>query len=120
MVAITQIFVAGLVSIVYALPQQMPAASATPAPASSVSAADLIKEPSAIKKFQKLLTSGAPKEETLLTGDDLRKLTVFDFNTATAAKNATGGKTAAAVSFEHLPYNKAGLTFIRTLTLSPS
>jgi hypothetical protein len=100
MVAITQI-VAGLMTVmaVQALPQPQAAQpSATPAPAAPANNADLFRDlfnaPTAIKRFQRLLTSG----ESLLTGEALRKLTVFDFNPAKPAAGAKGGATLSAVS----------------------
>ncbi|KAF2819556.1 RmlC-like cupin [Ophiobolus disseminans] len=97
MVAFTQIVAAGLMTIaVNALPQQIPQASATPAPSAPVSAEDLITAPSAIKRFQRLLTSGEPMAKTLLTGEALRKLVVFDFNIAKPAEGAKGGAAQAA------------------------
>jgi hypothetical protein len=105
MVAITQALVAGLMTFgaVKALPQPQaaqPSASPSPAPPAAPPAADdnvqlfrdLFSAPTAIKRFQRLLVKG----ETLLTGDALKKLTVFSFNNAVPAPNATGGATKAA------------------------
>ncbi|KAF2028736.1 RmlC-like cupin [Setomelanomma holmii] len=80
MVAITQILAAGLMTIsaVHALPQPQAASpSATPTPA---------------PRFQRLLTQGG----SLLTGDALRKFTVFSFNGATPNAGAKGGATKSA------------------------
>jgi hypothetical protein len=73
------------------------AAAASPDP--EVQAAlfrDLFSAPTAIKRFQRLLTA---KGQELLSGDALRNLIVFNFNGATPAKGALGGATKAAVSF---------------------
>lgn len=48
----------------------------------------------AIKRFQRLLVQGG----SLLTGEALRKLIVFDFNGAQPANGALGGATKSAVS----------------------
>ena len=53
---------------------------------------DLFTAPTAIKRFQRLLT----KDGALLTGDALKKLIVFSFNDATPAPNAEGGATKSA------------------------
>lgn len=55
---------------------------------------DLVSAPTAIKRFQRLLVQGG----SLLTGDALRKLVVFDFKGAQPANGALGGSTKAAVS----------------------
>ncbi|KAF2203907.1 RmlC-like cupin [Delitschia confertaspora ATCC 74209] len=54
---------------------------------------DLLTAPTAIKRFQRLLTAAGQK---LLSADDLKKLVVFDFNGATPATGAKGGATKAA------------------------
>lgn len=101
MFTITKVIVASLAtfSAVQALPQPQtaqPSSTPVPAPAPAEDPAalfrDLFTAPTAIKRFQRLLTSG----ETLLTGDALKKLTVFSFNNATPAPNAKGGATKAA------------------------
>jgi len=103
MVAITQVVVAALMGFtaVQALPQPQaaqpsttPAAPAPPAPTEDAASLyrDLLSAPTAMKRFQRLLTQG----ETLLTGDALRKLVVFSFNNATPAPNAKGGATKSA------------------------
>lgn len=69
--------------------------SAPPAPARTDNAQlfrDLFTAPTAIKRFQRLLVQG----DTLLTGDALKKLTVFSFNNAVPAPNSKGGATKAA------------------------
>jgi hypothetical protein len=109
MVAITQFLVAGLMTVaVNALPQpQAPAPSATIAPA-PVSTGDakalaaalfskLFTAPTAVKRFQALLTKDAAGVE-LLTGEELKKQVVFPF-TPRANSTAKGGQTVAAVSF---------------------
>ncbi|KAF1942449.1 RmlC-like cupin [Clathrospora elynae] len=87
-------------SAVHALPQAQP----SPTPNSAVPAApaaaedqsqlfrDLFTAPTAIKRFQRLLTQG----QTLFTGETLRKLIVFDFNGAVPAAGSKGGATKAA------------------------
>jgi hypothetical protein len=101
MVTRAQIFVAGLLTVaVQGLPQpQVAQPSALPTPGLSAENnaqlfSDLFTAPTAIKRFQKLLVDG----ETLLTGDRLKQLIVFDFNGASSAAGAKGGKTSAAVS----------------------
>ncbi|KAF2633133.1 RmlC-like cupin, partial [Macroventuria anomochaeta] len=59
--------------------------------------------PTAIKRFQRLLVQGG----SLLTGDALRRLIVFDFNGAQPVSGALGGATKAA-SIESYPFS-AGL-----------
>jgi hypothetical protein len=100
MFTVTKVLVASLAafSAVQALPQGVaptPAAAA-PAPVSTDDSAQLFRDlftaPTAIKRFQRLLVQG----ETLLTGDALRKFTVFSFNNATPAPGAKGGALKAA------------------------
>ena len=55
---------------------------------------DLFSAPTAIKRFQRLLVQGG----SLLTGEALRKLIVFDFNGAQPAGGALGGAVKSAVS----------------------
>jgi len=102
MFTFTKVIVAALVlGAVQALPQpqaSQPSASATipvaPAPTEDQSQLfrDLFTAPTAIKRFQRLLTQG----QTLFTGETLRKLTVFSFNGAVPAPGAKGGATKAA------------------------
>lgn len=105
MFTVTKVIVAALAifNAVNALPQPQAAqasststAPAAPAPTEDQAQLfrDLFSAPTAIKRFQRLLTQG----ETLLTGDALRKLTVFSFNGATPATGAKGGATKSAVS----------------------
>lgn len=54
---------------------------------------DLQSAPTAIKRFQRLIVQGG----SLLTGDALRKLIVFDFKGAQPASGALGGSAKAAV-----------------------
>ncbi|OAL44959.1 RmlC-like cupin [Pyrenochaeta sp. DS3sAY3a] len=97
MLTITKVLVAGLATFgaVQALPQ--PQTTPVPAPAPAGDAAQLFRDlftaPTAIKRFQRLLTQGG---ETLLSGDALKALTVFSFNGATPAPGAKGGATKAA------------------------
>ncbi|KAI8938958.1 hypothetical protein NX059_004808 [Plenodomus lindquistii] len=87
-------------SAVNGLPQvkPQPAANATvPAPPTPTEIQaqlfrDLFSAPTAIKRFQRLLTEG----QTLLTGAALKRFTVFDFNDAMPATGAKGGATKAA------------------------
>jgi hypothetical protein len=107
MVAITQILVAGLMTIaVQALPQAAkPSTAPTSAantPTSTNSAASIIElarglltEPSALLRFKKLLTV----DGKLLAGNALKERTVFNFNKAPAV--GKGGRVIAAV---HSPY----------------
>lgn len=72
--------------------------AAVPSPDPEVQAAlfrDLFSAPTAIKRFQRLLTA---KGQSLLSGDALKNLVVFNFNGAIPAKGAMGGATKAAVS----------------------
>jgi hypothetical protein len=55
---------------------------------------DLFSAPTAIKRFRRLLVQGG----SLLTGEALRKLIVFDFNGAQPANGALGGAIKSAVS----------------------
>ena len=57
---------------------------------------DLFTAPTAIKRFQRLLTAAGEK---LLSAEELRKLVVFDFNGATPAPGAKGGATKAGKFF---------------------
>ena len=54
---------------------------------------DLLSAPTAIKRFQRLLVQGG----SLVTGEALRKLIVFDFNGAQPANGALGGAAKSAV-----------------------
>ncbi|KAL1595050.1 hypothetical protein SLS60_009736 [Paraconiothyrium brasiliense] len=111
MLTITKTLVAAIaVSAVQALPQAASTfatvatpssavatpSAAAPSPDPEVQAAlfrDLFSAPTAIKRFQRLLTA---KGQELLSGDALRNLIVFNFNGATPAKGALGGATKAA------------------------
>ena len=71
--------------------------SAQPTPSVDLTAQlmrDLQSAPTAIKRFQRLLVQGG----SLLAGDALRKLIVFDFKGARPASGALGGSAKAAVS----------------------
>ncbi|KAL5424244.1 hypothetical protein PMIN04_003306 [Paraphaeosphaeria minitans] len=135
MVTITKTLVAAIaISAVQALPQAATTlatvatpssaastpAVAAPSPDPEVQAAlfrDLFSAPTAIKRFQRLLTM---KGQELLSGDALRNMIVFDFNNATPAKGALGGATKAAVS---IPFFFIPLRLMLTLlnrTLRPS
>ena len=54
---------------------------------------DIFSAPTVIKRFQRLLVQGG----SLLTGDALRRLIVFDFNGAQPASGALGGAAKATV-----------------------
>ena len=54
---------------------------------------DIFSAPTAIKRFQRLLVQGG----SLLAGDALRRLIVFDFNGAQPASGALGGAAKATV-----------------------
>lgn len=104
----TKVIVAALtLGAVQALPQAQgfPTVNATattttvapPAPTANQDALfdDLFTAPTAIKRFQRLLTQG----QTLFTGDALRKLVVFTFDRNTPPPaGANGGVAVAAVS----------------------
>jgi oxalate decarboxylase/phosphoglucose isomerase-like protein (cupin superfamily) len=102
---IAKIFVAALaVGVAQALPATTSSAVAPPASSSAAAApapaanndaliASLETAPTSIDRFKKLLVGADGK---LLSGDDLRKQVVFDFNGASAAPGSKGGKVAAA------------------------
>ena len=89
-------------SVVQAQPHSQSCTTSTTAQPAPTAAADqqqqlfrdLLEAPTAIKRFQRLLVNNG----SLLTGDALRQLTVFDFNNAQPANGAKGGATKAAVS----------------------
>ncbi|KAF9696859.1 hypothetical protein EKO04_005228 [Ascochyta lentis] len=101
MINITKLVVVAVAAFgsAQALPRGMASSSTAPAPAAPAPTdkqaylfRDLFTAPTAVKRFQRLLT----QDETLLTGEDLKNLTVFSFNNAMPAPNATGGATKAA------------------------
>jgi hypothetical protein len=110
MFTITKIFVASLaLGAVQALPQRLGArqdmiassTSAAPAAPSStpVDFGGLLTAPTAIKRFQQLLTQGEGDDRELINAKDLRKMTVFTFDNKTVPpKNSLGGVAVAAVS----------------------
>jgi oxalate decarboxylase/phosphoglucose isomerase-like protein (cupin superfamily) len=105
MSSITKVLIGALatLSAVSALPQQnyqpnQPTTlttAVTPAPTTNNDGliAELRVKSTAIKRFQKLLTNNGEK---LLSEDEIKKQTVFDFNNAQPAPNAKGGATKAA------------------------
>lgn len=106
MVTFTKALIAGIViGAVQAVPQPNPSststitaptAAATPDPEQQAALfRDLFTAPTAIKRFQRLLTA---KGESLLSGQTLKSLTVFNFNGAKPNEGAKGGATKAAVS----------------------
>lgn len=103
MISTTKLIVLALGAIgsVQALPQSMSISTTTSdiTPAAPTATndqtqlfRDLFTAPTAIKRFQRLLTQGS----TLLTGDALKALVVFSFNNATPAPGAKGGATKSA------------------------
>ncbi|OAK94739.1 RmlC-like cupin [Phaeosphaeriaceae sp. SRC1lsM3a] len=107
MVAITQFIVAGLMTAaVQALPQPQAGTPAPPAPAASdKDAADqakaklfqtLLTVPTAVKRFQTLITQKVNGETKLLEGDDLKKQIVFPFTPPPVANQTAGGAAVAA------------------------
>lgn len=94
MISITKFIVVAIATFgsVQALPQGLTPAPPAPTDDKAQLFRDLFTAPTAIKRFQRLLTQG----ETLLTGSALQKLTVFSFNNATPAPNAKGGATLSA------------------------
>lgn len=105
MSSITKVLIGALatLSVVSALPQSgyqnnqpTTLSTATP-PAATVNNDPLIAElrvkSTAIKRFQRLLTNGGEK---LLSEEEVKKQTVFDFNNAQPAPGAKGGATKAA------------------------
>ena len=112
MLTITNIIVAALsLGTVQALPQAKASQSAPSTYATATSAAppaatpiddqaqlfrDLSTAPTAIKRFQRLLTNGG---QALFTGDALRKMVVFPFDSgAPTANSPKNGALVAAVS----------------------
>ncbi|KAF1979741.1 RmlC-like cupin [Bimuria novae-zelandiae CBS 107.79] len=105
MVTITKTFLAAVaLSAVQALPQQslttvMTPSTATATPAAAAPSLDpelkkaLADATTEIERLKLLLTT---QGQTLLTGEDLKKATVFDFNDAKPAKGAKGGASKAA------------------------
>jgi hypothetical protein len=114
MFTITKIFVASLaLGAVQALPQRLGArqdmiassTSAAPAAPSStpVDFGGLLTAPTAIKRFQQLLTQGEGDDRELINAKDLRKMTVFTFDNKTVPpKNSLGG-VAVAANIETFP-----------------
>jgi hypothetical protein len=93
MFSLTKIAILALAASVHAYPQSMASSTSTSAsPEATNLYLDLFSAPTAIKRFQRLLVQG----DTLLTGPALKALTVFDFNNAKPAANATGGALSAA------------------------
>jgi hypothetical protein len=96
MFGLIKIAILALAASVQALPQSMPSSTSSAPAAPTESQAylfrDLFTAPTAIKRFQRLLVQG----DSLLTGPALRALTVFSFNGASPATNATGGALKAA------------------------
>lgn len=78
---------------------------------------DLFDAPTAIKRFQRLLTQG----KVLFTGDALRKVIVFPFDSNTPPPaGAKGGVAVSAVSTRNLKTLVHTNILPRTLTASPS
>jgi hypothetical protein len=107
MFTITQIVIAALaIGAVQALPQPQAAqpsavSSAPPAPASTPDIFDdLLTAPTAVKRFQRLIVDGAQK---LITGDALRKMIVFPFDSATPPPNDSTGGVAVAANIANFP-----------------
>ena len=133
MVAISKSILAAIaVSAVQAHPQPTLTTVATPSPANATASVaptpdpevqkalflDLFTAPTAIKRFQRLLTA---KGQSLLSGDALRSLIVFDFNGAKPAKGALGGATKAAVRLQPFKHHSSRLlTHTRTSRAFPS
>jgi hypothetical protein len=91
--------IAALACAVSAAPAPQPtatdAAPAPPAPTASSQVElfrDLFTAPTVVQRFKRLLVQG----DELKTGEELKKLTVFDFNGAVPAPGAQGGATKAA------------------------
>ncbi|CAI9637807.1 spherulin-1b precursor [Alternaria burnsii] len=112
MFTITKVIVASLaLGAVQALPQRLGARQDMVASASSAAPAapsstpdifdDLLTAPTAIKRFQRLLTTGPSNDAELLTGDALRNATVFTFTKP--AKKSTPGGTAVAANIGTFP-----------------
>jgi hypothetical protein len=113
MFTVTKVVVAALtLGAVQALPQSQgyPTPSVTTASASSVSPPaatssldllfdDLFTAPTAIKRFQRLLTQG----QTLFTGDVLRKLIVFTFDRNTPPPEGAKGGVAVSANIDSFP-----------------
>jgi hypothetical protein len=86
-------------ALVLALALGASAAPATQAPGTAPSGdtAQILKDlavlPTAVDRYKKLLVGADGK---LLTGDDLKKQVVFDYNAAKPVGNALGGRSQAA------------------------
>lgn len=100
MIAISQFVAAGLVAIgaVHALPQAAPPSgipSPIPAPANGDSNLlfDHLTGPTTLKRSQRLLV----QEGSLITGDALRRSTVFSLDGTRLNPAAKGGATKSAV-----------------------
>jgi hypothetical protein len=97
MFAITKIIVASLaVGAVQALPQRLGARQASSA---SDIAASLLTAPTAVQRFQRLLTQGEGDNIELKSADELRKVTVFPFK----KNNNTQGGNAVASNAGNFP-----------------
>ncbi|KAF1963545.1 RmlC-like cupin [Byssothecium circinans] len=114
MVTITKALIAGLaIGAANAYPSPAESASSAKASASATATStgapaatpdpeaqaqlfqDLFTAPTAVKRFQRLL-SNDKNGDTLLTGESLKAMTVFNFNGAKPNANATGGATKSA------------------------
>lgn len=107
MVAITQFIAAGLLTVaVQALPQAgapaAPAPAATDKDAADQAKADLFQRlltvPTAVKRFQTLITKKVDGQFQLLQGEELKKQIVFPFSPPPVANQTAGGAAVAAVS----------------------
>ncbi|CAA9956964.1 Spherulin-1B [Pyrenophora teres f. maculata] len=116
MLTIANIVVAALaLGTVQALPQAKASHSVSDANATTTSSAppaatssndqaqlfrDLFTAPTAIKRFQRLLTNGG---QTLFTGDALRKMVVFPFDSGAPSANSPKNGALVAANIESFP-----------------
>lgn len=104
---VAKIFIAAIAATaVNALPQGSPAPPSPPAPpAPPVDNSQLIGElrlaPTALSRFQKLLT----KDGALLAQEEVEKIVKFDYNNPQAAPGATGGAVKAA-NINNYPFSE--------------
>ena len=104
----TLILLLSTLSLTLAAPAPAPvpdytATTSAAAPAATTDNSALIKDlltaPTAIKRFQRLLTAAG---QALLSPAELRNIVVFDFNNAVPAPGAKGGATKAGM---YMPFS---------------
>jgi len=87
--------------LVHALPQQISTPTKAAPPSGPTDNTELIAklktDPSTVKRYRRVLTDG----QKLLTGADLEKATVFDFQENVIPVGGTQGGSTATVSCQH-------------------